>query len=218
MSASVTEPLGLEREGPEEMACVVVVASSQIPQLSNPQWLRASGAGSVWGADEARQAIELARRHQPEVAVIELGFRECEGPAVGLQMALVAPHLQTIFFTGADDDGGVAAARALGLERVVSLDEISSLLERLLSPLAEGVRLRRRLDQVDRQVRALSQVSAQAAPRRRLALPEAERRYRETYVRSLLAETGNRREAALRAGVPYTTLCEIMRKLGIADH
>ncbi len=51
----------------------------------------------------------------------------------------------------------------------------------------------------------------------RLPLPTAEMRFRESYIRCLLTQSGSRQEAARRAGVPYRTMCEMIRKLGIAD-
>ena len=50
----------------------------------------------------------------------------------------------------------------------------------------------------------------------RLPLPTAEMRFRESYIRCLLTQSGSRQEAARRAGVPYRTMCEMIRKLGIS--
>jgi transcriptional regulator of aromatic amino acid metabolism len=47
-------------------------------------------------------------------------------------------------------------------------------------------------------------------------LPEAERQFRETYLRRLLSESPSAKKAAERAGVPYTTLCSMMKKLGLS--
>ena len=66
-------------------------------------------------------------------------------------------------------------------------------------------------------------VSAPAAARPYVAtearplipLPRAERDFRVSYLRALLAQAPNRREAAKRAGVPYRTLCDMVRKLRI---
>ena len=46
-------------------------------------------------------------------------------------------------------------------------------------------------------------------------LHAAETRFREMFLRSLLAEHGSRRRAAEEAGVPYRSFCEMLRKLGI---
>jgi len=48
-----------------------------------------------------------------------------------------------------------------------------------------------------------------------MPLPTAEMQFRESYIRFLLAQSGSRQEAAKRAGVPYRTMCEMIRKLGI---
>lgn len=194
---------------------VLIVDSDQRRSRDAVERLGANGCLALWVAQDRAAAVEAARDHQPEIAVIELGFRDCDGPAVALRVAAMAPHVETVFFAGPKDEGEVAAARDLGLGRVVPLDDLISHLDRIVVPLGEAVRLRRRLEEVERRLRLLSDESWGRAGPERIALPEAERRYRETYVRSLLAETGNRREAARRAGVPYTTFCEIMRKLGI---
>ena len=46
-------------------------------------------------------------------------------------------------------------------------------------------------------------------------LPQAERLFREAYLRQLLSRSGNRTIAARRAGVPYTTFCSMLKKLGL---
>ena len=205
----------VEREAQERSARVLVVASDRERGRATAEWLPRGGGGPLWLATDRCAAVEAARVHQPEVAVVELGFRGCEGPAVALQLRLAARHLEPIFFAAPGEQGEVAAARDLGLARVVAFDDLFVSLERVLVPLAECVRLRRRLEAAERLVRQRTLEEQSRLEGGRITLPEAERRYRETYIRSLLAETGNRREAARRAGVPYTTLCEIIRKLGI---
>jgi hypothetical protein len=49
-----------------------------------------------------------------------------------------------------------------------------------------------------------------------IPLPQAEREFRTRYLRTLLAETQNRQEAARQAGVPYRTLCDMILKVGLA--
>ena len=48
-----------------------------------------------------------------------------------------------------------------------------------------------------------------------MPLPEAERSFRESYLRGLLAQATNARIAAQKAGVPYTTLCSMLKKMGL---
>lgn len=213
MSRATTE----QGEGRDEVraARVLVVASERAQRVAILKQLPRVGAGPYWVAEDRPSAVEAARLHQPEVAIIELGLRDCEGPAAALQMRMLVRHVEVVFFSAPDQAGEIAAARDLGLDRVLPFDELFEKLEQVLLPLAECARLRRRLDEVEERTRQFNQEAREALDAGRMALPEAERRYRETYIRSLLAETGNRREAARLAGVPYTTLCEIIRKLGI---
>jgi hypothetical protein len=46
-------------------------------------------------------------------------------------------------------------------------------------------------------------------------LPAAEQRFREAYLRTLLAPGRDRETVARLAGVPYRTLCQMIRKLDI---
>ena len=201
--------------GSPHHASVLVVTSDRERCALTPERLSSVGAGRVWLAHARDTALEAARTHQPEVAIVELGFQECEGPAIAFQLRMAARHLETVLFAGARQEAEIAAALDLGLGRVVPSSELFPSLARVLAPLAECVRLRRRLEDAEHRVRRLSDEESRDASSGRVSLHEAERRYRETYIRSLLAESGNRREAARRAGIPYTTLCEIIRKLGI---
>lgn len=201
----------------DRAAKVLVVASDRANAKATMAWLATASAGCFWIAEDRKAAVEAARAYQPEVAIVELGFCECDGPSVALQLRLFASHLEIVFFAAPNDDAEIAAARDLGLERVLPFDHLFGSLHQILAPLAESVRLRRRLDEVERVLRQLPVDPQSCVSRRRITLPEAERRYREIYIRSLLTETGNRRETARQAGIPYTTLCEIIRKLGITE-
>lgn len=48
-----------------------------------------------------------------------------------------------------------------------------------------------------------------------LPMPVAEQRFRETYLRGLVAGAGNRARAAAHAGIPYRTLCKALQTLEI---
>jgi DNA-binding NtrC family response regulator len=201
----------------DERAKVLVFASPDAQCGPAMEWLRRESGVCCLMARDRADALAAARSHQPEVAVVELGFDECNGPGLAMQVAAAARHLQAVFFAGRDDEAEMAAARALGLERVFLREELPEVLGRLLVPLAELVRLRRRAEHLEELLRRVPVACAGSSGCGLITLPEGERRYRETYVRALLAETGNRREAARRAGVPYTTLCDMMRKLGIDE-
>ena len=203
--------------GDDPTAKVLVVDSDPGKRFAGLERMQTAGRIELWTARDRAGAVETARVQQPEVAIVELAFRDCDGPAVALQIVAAARYVETVFFAGPQDEGEIAAARDLGLGRVIQFSEVSSQLERVLGPLAECARLRRLLAAAEKRLQKASLDERLGPGPHRVALPEAERRYRELYVRSLLAETGNRREAARRAGVPYTTFCEIIRKLGIPD-
>jgi DNA-binding NtrC family response regulator len=199
----------------EALACVLIVSSLEARGRAEVAWLRGEPGTCYLAPHDRAEAVAMAAVHQPEVAIIELGFHDCDGPGIAVQVAAAAPQIQVVFFAERGNEGEVAAARALGFERVVLLEELPDVLPRLLAPLAELVRLRRRVEYVEELLREVPLSRGESSPCGRITLLEGERRYRETYVRTLLAETGNRRETARRAGVPYTTLCDMMRKLGI---
>ncbi len=48
-----------------------------------------------------------------------------------------------------------------------------------------------------------------------LALRQSEQQFRESYLRAVLSRSRSQKEAASLAGVPYTTLCSMLKKLGI---
>ena len=198
-----------------EITKILIVDSDRRRGSSVLQKLNAIGSVEAYLAEDRAAAVQAAHARQPEVAIVELGFQECDGPAVALQIATVARYVETLFFAGPCNEGELAAARDLGLARVVPVSRLWRMLAQILGPLAQSVRLRRRLESVEQHLHRVTSEEELWSSANHLTLPEAERRYRETYIRSLLAATGNRREAARRAGVPYTTLCEIIRKLGI---
>jgi len=50
-----------------------------------------------------------------------------------------------------------------------------------------------------------------------LPLPVAEARFRESYLRVVLASSGSRARAAATAGVPYRTMCKILQRMQITS-
>jgi hypothetical protein len=85
-------------------------------------------------------------------------------------------------------------------------------LDRALVPLA-------RMARASRQHRAaeasLPPLPAPVDETTALPLPEAERRFRETYVRRILSQSANQSDAARLAGLPYTTFRSILKKLDL---
>jgi PleD family two-component response regulator len=159
-------------------------------------------------------AYEVASREQPEVAIIDLMFRNGRGSTVAVELRRLAPEVEIMFVVEDPSVPEVQAAWDLGWERLVSSEGLEEWLDRGLKPLAKFARLKRQLTTVrqDAETASAGNVVPEVS---NLPLGVAERRYRETFLRSKMATAGERRAAARLAGVPYTTFCVMLRKLGI---
>jgi len=165
-------------------------------------------------ATAATVAYEMASREQPEVAIIDLMFRSGRGVAVAIELQRAAPDVEIVFVVEDPAAPEVQAAVDLGWERLVAADRLEEWLDRGLKPLARLAKLERELRAARREAETVSAGNVlPAVPN--LPLSVAERRYRETFLRSKMASAGERRAAARLAGVPYTTFCVMLRKLGI---
>jgi hypothetical protein len=155
----------------------------------------------------------LATEAQPEVVLIDLLFEHGSGIALACDVQRCAPHVAVVFF--AEDLGApeAQAARDLGISRVVGTAEMATWLAATLAPLADAARAQRTLYAA--RLALGRQEPILDAPPTELPLPVAERRYREAYLRACMSRAGGRREAARLAGVPYSSLCVMLRKLGI---
>lgn len=165
-------------------------------------------------ATTATVAYETASREQPEVAIVDLMFRSGRGIAVAIELQRGAPDIEIVFVVEDPAAPEVQAALDLGWERLVASDRLEEWLDRGLKPLAKLARLERELRLARRE--AETAAAGNVVPTvPNLPLSVAERRYRETFLRSKMATAGERRAAARLAGVPYTTFCVMLRKLGI---
>jgi hypothetical protein len=149
-----------------------------------------------------------------EVALINLADERFEGVAFGAQLGALCPWIEIVYwFDEQRASSSAIAAQSTGLLRVVPLVDLVGWLERGLESLARMARARREY--------LLAEQSLPPLPRRNCEhdvttpLPEAERRFREAYLRQLLSSAGSRTIAARRAGVPYTTFCSMLKKMNI---
>jgi hypothetical protein len=213
-SVAATDELALRRESQQSQrpTAVLLVDAGAPRAAAFKAWAARHGGVRPLVAATSTAAFTTAAREQPEVAVLDLLFRD--GRSVALELRSIAPELEIVFVV---DEAGAPEAQAawdLGWERLVAADSLEEWLAQGLKPLANLVRLKRRVTLAHHEVQRLSagNVVPSVAP---LPLAVAERRYRETFLRSKLAMAGERREAARLAGVPYTTFCVMLRKLGI---
>jgi hypothetical protein len=107
------------------------------------------------------------------------------------------------------------ALRSAGLERILWAHRAPAWLAAAVPSLAGLARANRLRVAAMTQIPALPEEAFNWPPRQIATLPQAESRYREAFLRLLLTTEGSRRAAAQRAGVPYRSFCQMLRKLGI---
>jgi hypothetical protein len=179
------------------------------------QELRAGGARlDVTIFDLVRES-KLLDRERIEVAAINLDGAAPEGLVFAAELSARVPSAQFVFwFDGEKSSPGEEAARSLGVQRIVPRSRLVEWLAVALEPLARIARAKR--EQAEAEA-ALPRIPGPEADRSSapMPLPEAERSFRESYLRALLAQATNARIAAQQAGVPYTTLCSMLKKMGL---
>jgi hypothetical protein len=130
--------------------------------------------------------------------------------ALELRAALGEPE---VVVTTRDPSGPLALAlNAVGITQLLACDGVAAWLREAIPALAATARARRAV--------ALAKASRPGPPAdgvvaATLPLFEAEGRFREAYLRALLALSGSRRAAAERARVPYRTFCKMLEKAGV---
>src|SRR3954453_23685941 len=150
-----------------------------------------------------------------DLVLLALGGREVSALGIGAEAVQRNPFTEVVFYCDDPDAPEVAAATVLGITRIVPAQLMAAWLGRGGNLLARGACLRRAAAACAAAVPRPPTLTAVTEGPARLPLPTAEMQFRESYIRFLLGESGSRQEAARRAGVPYRTMCEMIRKLGI---
>jgi DNA-binding NarL/FixJ family response regulator len=65
-------------------------------------------------AVDGHQAVELVRRHRPDVALLDIRMPRLDGLSAAVELAAVAPDVAVIMLTTFDEDEYVAQALAVG--------------------------------------------------------------------------------------------------------
>jgi hypothetical protein len=151
-----------------------------------------------------------------DLVLLALGGRDVSALGIGAEAVQRNPFAEVVFYCDNPDAPEVSAASVLGITRIVPAQHMATWLARGGNLLARGAYLRRAAAACAAAVPRPPTLAAVTDGPARLPLPTAEMRFRESYIRFLLGESGSRQEAAKRAGVPYRTMCEMIRKLGIA--
>jgi len=152
-----------------------------------------------------------------DVALIDISVTAEASLDQAVALFAYDPSTEIAFFCERHATVETSALASLG----VRLIESASFLDWVpvaVPALIDLARARRAMRFAETRVPALPGATAEASGRRELLpLPVAETRFRESYIRSILASAGSRSEAAELAGVPYRTFCNILRSLGIAS-
>jgi len=151
-----------------------------------------------------------------DLVLLALGGRQVSALATGAEAVQRNPYTEVIFYCDDPAAPEVAAAGVLGITRIVPAQHMAGWLTRAGSLLARAAFLRRAAAAAIAAAPQPPTLMTVAEGRAQMPLPTAEMQFRESYIRCLLTQSGSRQEAARRAGVPYRTMCEMIRKLGIS--
>jgi DNA-binding NarL/FixJ family response regulator len=88
--------------------------------------LRSALGGQRWvgrclAAHNGAEAVELARRYEPDVAIVDLFVGRESGPDISQRLQVVSPNTKVLFISGAGRISA-AAARAAGANGFISKD------------------------------------------------------------------------------------------------
>ena len=134
----------------------------------------------------------------------------------GIRLLRTRDDCAVVFFCDDPFAPELAAIKALGIVPTLIASGSLSWFAQTLPALVRVAMAKGALRLAERQIEPLFGAAAQrGSGTSPVPLPVAEWRFRETYVRSILAATGNRVEAAQRAGIPYRTLCKIVQAMEI---
>ena len=205
---------GESAEQQVEVARAVIVDDNQRRAATLAAALRLGGqlAVSVVAPDDPALRGELL---PADLVLLALGGQDVSALGIGAEAVQRNPFTEVVFYCDNPDAPEVAAASVLGITRIVPAQQMPTWLSRGGNLLARGAWLRRAAAACAAAVPRPPTLVAVTEGPSRLPLPTAEMQFRESYIRFLLGESGSRQEAARRAGVPYRTMCEMIRKLGI---
>ncbi|HET9326024.1 MAG TPA: response regulator transcription factor [Candidatus Eisenbacteria bacterium] len=173
--------------------------------------LECHGLSVVAEAENGREAVELARTTQPDVAVLDIGMPELNGLDALRAIRRESPHLRAVLLTIHDDDAYVMEGRRLGALGFVLKSEAGSELLNAVQAVAAGrTYLSPRLS--SEVVEALAAGVAPVANH----LTDRERE-----VLQLISEGQTTKEVANTLGISVKTAgthrTNIMRKLGVHE-
>jgi DNA-binding NarL/FixJ family response regulator len=197
-----------------QIARALIVDDNQRRAIALASALKMSGELTVTVVAPSDPALR-SELLPADLVLLALGGREVSALGIGAEAVQRNPFTEVVFYCDNPDAPEVAAAAVLGITRIVPAQYMPPWLSRAGNLLARGACLRRAAAACAAAVPRPPTLATVSDGPARLPLPTAEMQFRESYIRFLLGESGSRQEAARRAGVPYRTMCEMIRKLGI---
>jgi len=197
-------------------ARVIIVDDNQLRASTLAAALKGGSQVLVTVTTPDARPVEQERT-PADLVLLALGGRNVSALAAGANAVQRNPFAEVVFYCDDAESPEVAAAAALGITRIVPARDMAGWLARAGNLLAHGAFLRRAASACMAAAPRPPVLEPLGAAPVRMPLPTAEMQFRESYIRFLLTESGSRQEAARRAGVPYRTMCEMIRKLGIGS-
>ena len=96
--------------------------------------LTANGHDVVAEAKNGREAVQLARQHQPDIVLMDLSMPELDGLAATKMITAEMPNVKVIMLTASDDDANLFEAIKSGAQgyllKNLEADDLLAMLER----------------------------------------------------------------------------------------
>ena len=117
---------------------ILLAEDEQIVRQGVRALLEQAGFEVVAEASDGREAIRLAERLHPDVAVLDLAMPNMNGASAARELARVAPSTRTVVLTAHRSDEQVLAALEAGIKGYVLKTEAMADLVRALHEVARG--------------------------------------------------------------------------------
>ena len=117
---------------------ILLAEDEQIVREGIRALLEQAGFEVVGEASDGREAVRLAERLRPDVAVLDLAMPGMNGTTATLELARVAPETRTVVLTAKSGDEQVLAALEAGIKAYVLKTEALADLVRALHEVARG--------------------------------------------------------------------------------
>jgi hypothetical protein len=201
----------------QDRACVgrvlLVVAHRQATYVPRREHLRQRDLEVVVHFGKVPPDVPLNRY---DVLALDLSPDPFSATGFGARCLRDDPALALVFFCQDATSPEVAAFLALGVGPVIVGPRGRDWFVEAAPALARAARLRRSLREVEAQIpTAPVEASNVRQVQRPLPLPVAERRFREAYLRTLVAAAPNRADAAALAGISYRSACRILHDYSV---